>query len=171
MLSIRCILGLSMEQSQNGMDDSPAFAESTRRGFKLKADHNKQESLCFFVVVIACSLTSPLFITLGHGLWLGKVIPSVLSLVAAGGTAWLQLRKPQSLWSIYRDCQRRVEDSQTKYVYGLEEYAVSEDERRVLLANDVRKIAWDAHRRWLPLVPTPEAIGGYNSKGVIGDGN
>lgn len=153
------------------MDDPASFAECTRHGFKRKADHNKQESLCCFLLVIICSLSSPLFITLGHGVLVGKVIPSALSLLAAASTAWLQLRKPQSLWTIYRDCQRRIEDSQYKYVYGLEEYAVSKDERGTLLANDVRKVAWDAHQRWLPLIPTPEVIGSYRPKDRIINGN
>jgi hypothetical protein len=135
------------------------FAEETLRSFKKKADHNKNESLACFTLVVICSLASPLFVTLGDGLLLAKIIPSVLSLSAAASTAWLQLRKPQSLWVLYRDCQRRIEDHTYKYRYYLAEYASGEAERTKLLADSVRIVAWDAHQRWLPLVPTPEAIG------------
>lgn len=140
-------------------EDPLQAAEKTINGFKRKADHNKTESLACFIVVVACSLISPLFVTLGEGLIWGKIVPSVLSLSAAGSTAWLQLRKPQLLWSLYRDCQRRIEDHVCKFRYQLAEYSAAEPERSRLLADEVRKVAWEAHQRWLPLVPTPEAIG------------
>jgi hypothetical protein len=134
------------------------FAEATLQGFKKKADHNKNESLWCFIAVVSCSLLSPLFVTLGDGLVFGKIIPSVLSLTAAASTAWLQLRKPQTLWALYRDCQRRIEDHLYKYRYHLGEYAGEAAVRESLLADHVRAVAWDAHIHWLPLVPTPEAI-------------
>ncbi|WP_457280909.1 DUF4231 domain-containing protein [Polaromonas sp. P5_D5] len=139
--------------------DALQFADDTLRGFKRKSDHNKSESLACFALVVVCSLVSPLFVTLGEGAFLGKIVPSVLSLSAAASTAWLQLRKPQSLWSLYRDCQRRIEDHVYKYQYHLGPYATDDTERSRLLADAVRAVAWDAHQRWLPLVPTPEAVG------------
>lgn len=139
--------------------DPEQFAKDTLAGFKRKADHNKTESLACFVLVVACSLISPLFVTLGEGLVFGKIIPSVLSLLAAGSTAWLQLRKPQSLWSLYRDCQRRIEDHLYRYQYRLGDYAAADEVRFSMLAETVRRVAWDAHERWLPLVPTPDAVG------------
>lgn len=139
--------------------DPNTLAVNTIAGFKKKADHNKNESLGCFIVVVACSLISPLFVTLGEGVLLGKIVPSILSLSAAGSTAWLQLRKPQNLWSLYRDCQRRIEDHLYKYEHRLAEYEASDVERSKLLADIVRTVAWDAHQKWLPLVPTPEAIG------------
>lgn len=147
-------------------EDPQQYAQETIAGFKKKADHNKSESLICFLLVVACSLLSPLFVTLGPGLFFGKVVPSVLSLMAAGSTAWLQLRKPQSLWSLYRDCQRRLEDHLCRFQYRLHEYAVDEQQRLLLLADAVRKAAWDAHERWLPLVPTPEAIGSAAKSGT-----
>jgi hypothetical protein len=135
------------------------LARDTIAGFKAKADHNKSESLACFLLVVVSSLASPLFVTLGDGLVWGKIIPSILSLTAAGSTAWLQLRKPQVLWSLYRDCQRRIEDHVYRFEYRLMEYATEHPLRDQQLADTVRKVAWDAHERWLPLVPTPEAIG------------
>jgi hypothetical protein len=135
------------------------FAEDTMRGFKKKSDHNKSEALTCFALIVVCSLVSPLFVTLGEGILLGKIVPSVLSLSAAASTTWLQLRKPQSLWSLYRDCQRRIEDHVYKFQYHLAQYATDDAERSRILADAVRAVAWDAHQRWLPLVPTPEGIG------------
>lgn len=140
-------------------DDVLKFAESAIAEFKSKADHNKSESLFCFIVVVTFSLTSPLFVTLAEGVFWAKVFPSVLSLSVAASTAWLQLRKPQSLWSLYRDSQRRVEDALCKYHYRLAEFDAPEEERSRLLAEVVRAVAWDAHQKWLPLVPKPDAIG------------
>ena len=145
--------------SPTATPDPLQFAESTLRGFKKKSDHNKSESLVCFALVVVCSLVSPLFVTLGEGVLVGKIVPSLLSLSAAASTAWLQLRKPQTLWSLYRDCQRRIEDHVYTYQYHLAQYATDDKERSRLLADAVRSVAWDAHQRWLPLVPTPEAIG------------
>lgn len=149
-------------------DDPVEFARKTIAGFKKKADHNKSESLAFFTLVVVCSLISPLFVTLGEGLIWAKIVPSVLSLTAAGSTAWLQLRKPQNLWSLYRDCQRRIEDHLSRFQYRLAEYDADDAVRGRLLADTVRQVAWDAHERWLPLVPTPEAIGGAGKTAAPG---
>lgn len=148
-------------------EDPKELAEEAIAGFKKKADHNKSESLSCFVLVVTCSLVSPLFVTLGEGLLWGKIVPSLLSLSAAGSTAWLQLRKPQNLWSLYRDCQRRIEDHLYRFHYHLHEYSADDKVREQLLADAVRKVAWDAHERWLPLVPTPEAIGTTSSAGTL----
>lgn len=141
------------------LEEALQLAERTVSGFKSKADHNKNESLYCFIVIVAFSLCSPLFVTLGEGIFWAKIVPSFLSLSVAASTAWLQLRKPQNLWSLYRDCQRRIEDGLYKYRFRLAEYDASEQERSRLLAEVVRVVAWDAHQRWLPLVPTPDAIG------------
>lgn len=122
-----------------------------------------------FILVIVATLTTPLFVTLGEGVLLGKIIPSVLSLIAAGSTAWLQLRKPQSLWSLYRDCQRKIEKHVTKYNYRLDEYDCDDEERKKLLAKVICDVAWDAHEKWLPLIPTPEAMGAIPGKRVLLD--
>lgn len=98
-----------------------------------------------------------MFITLGPGLVLGKVVPSLLSLIAAGSTAWLQQRKPQQLWSIYRGAQRELEDQEAKYRFRLGEYETAPDPNK-LLAERVAAIALNAHHQWLPTVPNPDKL-------------
>src|SRR4051794_39905675 len=98
--------------------NAAAFAESIRASFERKATHNKTEALLCFSTVIGCSLLAPMFVTLGEGLVWGKIIPSALSLLAAGMTTWLQLRKPQQLWALYRTCQRRLEYQQAAFTYA-----------------------------------------------------
>ena len=156
--------------SSDGLPESiEEFCTRTIRGFEEKADHNKNESLWTFILVIACTLVAPLFVTLGEGLWFGKVIPSFLSLLAGGGTTWLQLRKPQQLWALYRSCQRELEDERTKHFYKLGRY-VNED-RDKLLAEKVAEVAMAAHHAWLPMVPNPEHLGKFTAadKGVLKD--
>ncbi len=134
------------------------FAERTRRGFERKSDHNKSESLFLFILVITSTLSAPLFVTLGRGLLVGKIIPSILSLCAAAATAWLQLRKPQQLWALYRTCQRRIEDEKTHYAHAIGDYEDADSPDK-MLADRVAAIALDAHNEWLPLIPSPERMG------------
>jgi len=142
-----------MEQNQ----DVQSFAETSRLGLREKADHNKHESLRTFMAVIICTLGAPMFITLGPGFWTGKVIPSLLSLIAAGATAWLQQRKPQQLWALYRGAQREIEDQQTKRKFLIAEYngAASPDK---ILAERVAEILLNVHYQWLPIVPTVDNL-------------
>lgn len=126
-------------------------------GMKTKADHNKREALLCFLLVIGASLVAPLFVTLGEGLWLGKIVPSALSLLAAGATAWLQLRKPQQLWTIYRSAQRELEDCAARYQYQIDDFAEA-GTRDKRLAKQVADIALGVHHQWVPLVPNPEKL-------------
>ena len=104
------------------------FWARTLKGIKAKADHNKNEALACFVLLITSTLLGPLFLNLGEkipwgAIWIwDKLIPSFLSLLAAAIAAWLQLRKPQQLWAMYRTAQRRLEDEGTKWRFQLDDY-------------------------------------------------
>lgn len=128
-----------------------------RRGFREKADHNKNESQRTFVGIIVATLLSPLFVTLGDGFWAGKAVPAALSVAAACATAWLQLRKPQRLWAIYRRAQRELEREKTAYDFKLDDYGSSADPDKLLAAR-VSAIAFKAHQLWEGLVPDPDAL-------------
>jgi hypothetical protein len=133
------------------------FCKRTIIGLTRKADHNKREALWTFMTVIATTLATPVFVTLGPGVFLGKVVPSVLSLLAAGCTAWLQQRKPQQLWTMYRTAQRELEDHQTRHRFALFPYDGLADPDRVL-AERVAEIALNLHHQWAPLVPNPDSL-------------
>ena len=151
--------------STQRQEESPVdFCSRLVKAFEEKADHNKNESIANFVLVTVATLLAPLFITLGTGFWAGKVVPSVLSLSAAGSTGWLQLRQPQRLWSIYRTAQRELEDHRTKHQYGIGEYEDSERPDK-LLAKNTAEIALSVHYKWLPLVPSPENLQGLQAQG------
>lgn len=142
------------------------FAVKISKGFKSKADHNKTESLLCFTLILVTSLSAPLFITLGEGWLLGKAVPSALSVVAAGLTSWLQLRKPQKLWSMYRGAQRLIEDHITRYNFNIGDYK-THSEPDSLLAEKIAEIALNAHNEWVSVIPTPET---FSLKGELKNG-
>lgn len=135
--------------------DARALCRRAIQHYERKANHNKSEALRCFVIIIVCTLTTPLLITLGSGLWLGKVAPSMLSLIAAAATAWLQQRKPQQLWSLYRTAQRYLEVQELKHDFGLDQYEQAE-ERDKQLASEVAGVIMRTHEQWVPIVPSPE---------------
>ncbi|HEK0906694.1 TPA: DUF4231 domain-containing protein [Pseudomonas putida] len=139
------------------------FCKSLIAGFKVKAKHNKQESMFFFMLTMLGSLAAPLFVTLGgDDFILTKVIPSILSALVAFGTAWLQLRKPQHLWALYRGCQRKLEDNLYRYKFKVGDYAGGDV--NVLLAERCADIAMEAHNEWLPIMPRGENLGQARAK-------
>jgi hypothetical protein len=143
--------------SSNPMEGALAFCERHISAMMRKADHNKRESLRSFYLVIGPSLCAPLFVTLGQEWILGKLVPSMLSLIAAAAMAWLQLRKPQQLWSTYRSAQRELDDQKNRFVYRIGAYADDPEPER-LLAKNVADIAIGVHHQWVPLVPSPEQL-------------
>ena len=120
--------------------------------FRKKADHNKRESLNFFTIVILCTLAAPLLITLGTNAMVNKVAPAILSTIAAGSTAWLQQRKPQRLWSLYRGAERQLEYHLHRYRFRAGEFETAENPDR-LLAELVTEIVLRTHEGWTGLGP------------------
>jgi hypothetical protein len=143
--------------SSHAVEDPLAFCERHISAMKRKADHNKRESLWSFYLIIGPSLSAPLFVTLGQEWVLGKLLPSILSLVAAAAMAWLQLRKPQQLWSTYRTAQRELEDEKNRFTYRIGPYA-DDPQPEKLLAKNVADIAIGVHHQWVSLVPSPEQL-------------
>ena len=88
---------------------------------------------------------------------LGKVVPSILSSVSAGCAVWLQQRKPQQLWALYRTTQRRLENEETGFRFAINEYEDIEDPHR-LLAQRTAMICINANELWAPLIPNPDKI-------------
>jgi conflict system pore-forming effector with SLATT domain len=83
----------------DSFETAAAYYSEIRKGFREKANHNKHESNFAFFGTICFTLAAPLFVTMGEGWFYGKALPATLSVLAAGATAWLQIRKPQRLSS------------------------------------------------------------------------
>tara|TARA_R110002074_G_scaffold349634_1_gene520289 strand:+ start:75097 stop:75621 length:525 start_codon:yes stop_codon:yes gene_type:complete len=144
------------------------FCKATIIGFKEKSTHNKNESMLCFWLSMGGALAAPVFVTLGEDIAqlfgdygsvfvFSKLIPTLLSFAVAFSTAWLQLRKPQQLWALYRTSQRELEDNLYKYQYKVAEYSEHPDPDKLLIEK-MAHIALDAHYSWLPMVPNPEDI-------------
>jgi hypothetical protein len=145
------------------MSDVSEYTSKTLAGFTKKASHNKNESLTCIILILGSSALAPLFITLGSGLVLGKIIPSVLSVIAGVFTSWMQLRKPQKLWGMYREAQRLIEDQVTKHRFKIGDYNIDENADR-LLAEKVAEIALNSHNEWIKVIPAPETLTHKDSK-------
>lgn len=144
------------------------YCQSMINGFEKKSTHNKKESMYFFWVSMGGALLAPLFVTLGEDMakLLGdygsififsKLIPSILSIAVAFSTAWLQLRKPQQLWALYRTSQRELENSLSEFQHKIKDFTNSTTSDK-LLAVKVSEIALASHYAWLPMVPNPENV-------------
>lgn len=161
------MFGIGTTRLNQNIKQSPEdLCKSTIQIFKSKANHNKNESMFCFWASMGGALVAPLFVTLGADIAmilgkfgsvfvLSKLIPTLLSIGVAFSTAWLQLRKPQQLWALYRTTQRKLEDNLYKWRYNILEYENHPNAEGFLVEN-VSKIALEAHYAWLPIVPNPE---------------
>ncbi len=142
---------------------------SVRKGMREKANHNKMEAQGCFATIIVCTLLAPLFVTLGEGVLLAKVLPSLLSVTAGGLTSWLQLRKPQRLWVLYRRAQRDLEEEKANYDFKDGDFSLATDPD-TLLARKVTHVARWVHDSWEGLVPEPEMLATGHGKKALGKG-
>ncbi|EMI7380071.1 DUF4231 domain-containing protein [Salmonella enterica] len=126
--------------------------------FSSKADHNKNESLFFFSAALFGSLLTPIFFTLGDSVLYSKIIPSLLSALSAFSVSWLQLRKPQQLWHLYRSCQREIENLILKYDYGIVPFNNSDCKSIQNFIAQLIIIKEKSHANWSKLTPSPESI-------------
>jgi predicted alpha/beta-fold hydrolase len=149
------------------------YCKSIIESFKSKSTHNKNESIYFFWISMGGALLAPLFVTLGEdianclGTWgsvfvFSKLIPSILSIAVAFSTAWLQLRKPQQLWALYRTSQRELENCLSEFQHKIRDFENCNDCDK-LLAKKVSEIALSSHYAWLPMVPNPESVSSSSS--------
>jgi len=154
---------------RSGTESATEFCDRLIAGFAEKAHHNKRESLVLFWIVLIGTLAAPLFIAFGDMITVGdpeiwtRVVPATLSVIAGGSTAWLQLRKPQQLWALYRDAQRQLEDSRSRHAFRIGDFAL--EGRDQTLAERVADVALSVHNRWMPMIPTPEGLSGITARG------
>lgn len=148
-----------MEQSdQNAI----SLTESWITHFKTKSDHNKSESLWCFRFIMLGSIAAPILLTLGETTFVSKVLPSICSGIAAFCTAWLQLRKPQSLWATYRTAERNLESLTIKHKFRVDDFdGMSEEDADKMLASKTVEVISKVNADWA------SQVSNYNS-GTIG---
>lgn len=138
-------------------DETPLeYAERMRKHFGDKADKNKRRTNVLLASILLGTLAAPLFVTLGTTVLLGKVVPSVLSLLATAATTWMQVRKPSDRWALYRGAERSIEFELARYRHGVDEYDGDQDKRDKLLVRRVARLSKSTHDKWEALVPDVE---------------
>ncbi|MEZ8200263.1 DUF4231 domain-containing protein [Vibrio splendidus] len=129
-----------------------ANIETKIKHFRRKADHNKRESLWSFKLIMLSTITVPILIAYGPDDFWSKLIPSVFSGLSAFFTAWIQLRKPNQLWTLYRTAQRQLESELELYQGSAGEYK-DENLKDTLLVEKTNKIYLSVNSVWTSLVP------------------
>jgi hypothetical protein len=139
------------------IQDAMQFCIEKIKGLDRKADHNKNEALRSISLVMGCTLIAPLFLAFGEGTIPGKIVPSVLSLFASVATTWMQIRKPQQLWALYRTAHRELEYELNMFKFRAGDYENAEKPETMLAARSC-EIALNVHNKWLGLVPSAESL-------------
>ena len=103
-----------------------------------------------------CTLSAPLFVAFGNEVLYAKIIPSILSVLAAFATGWIQLRKPQSLWGLYRNAQRELESELYSYMFDIEPYDGGDKDKLLYIRTSAHFES--THKQWLNLIPTYESF-------------
>ena len=145
------------------------YARTTKNGIKKKADKNKKTSTLLFATILLSSVSAPILILSPivdfkipyieisvPSEFLNRYLPAIMSACAAYASCWLQLRKPQERWAIYRTAQREIEFEINKFKYEIDGYASADKEK--ILADQVNKRALQLHYEWMPYVPKAEDI-------------
>ena len=131
-------------------------------GLNKKANHNKRESLWGFKLIMLSTLTTPVLLNISDDWIVSKLIPSVFALIASFFTAWIKLRKPESLWGLYRTSQRKIENEIRYYQFSLSPYD-TENADEILIKN-VTEIYDKTHDNWLNIIPNIEDVSSLNKK-------
>ncbi|WP_045386226.1 DUF4231 domain-containing protein [Vibrio rotiferianus] len=137
--------------------------ENKIRHFRDKADHNKKEALRGFKFVMFSTVAVPLLIAFGAGDIWSKYVPASLSSLGAFVTAWLQLRKPNQLWSLYRTAERNLEYHLELYRFNAGEYKNCNDKEANFIEN-TNIICLNTNSSWVELVPSEKELSKLKQK-------
>lgn len=133
------------------------YSKKVLKGIEGKAIKNKNETTRLFLVVTIATVLSPILILLPLNIFFSKITPAILTGCAALATSWIQIRKPQERWAMYRTAQREIEFQLDQYDFSNGEYIDVQD-KDSLLADNVSKRALQLHYEWLPVAPKFEEL-------------
>jgi hypothetical protein len=135
------------------------FAINLVHGFKKKAGDEKDKTYFLSSVGVACTIIVPLFVTLASAPLYAKAIPAILSGVATFCATWVQYTKPEKLWTLYREAQRKLEREIEHFDFSVGDYdGLTQEEKEKHLAKASSEIAWGVHKGWLPHVPNAKEL-------------
>jgi hypothetical protein len=81
-----------------------------------------------------------------------KIIPTIISISVAISATWLQVRKPQQLWALYRTAQRNLEHKLYQYKYKVSHFEKAENSKSIFVEKII-EIRNETHNSWLNLIP------------------
>lgn len=139
------------------------FATKVAKGIERKSDKNKNLTDLLIFTVLASTVFSPLLIFAPFEEPWSKLLPAGLSALAALSTGWLQVRRPQERWAMYRTAQREIEFEIAQFVYGNGEYSDPANKDQIL-ADKVSKRALRLNYEWLPVVPKTDDLRKVNEE-------
>ena len=139
------------------------YAQRTVKGITEKAKSNKKVSQRLFVVILVATSISPVLIFLPFCDLISKGLPAFLSVSAAIASGWIQLRKPEERWILYRTAQRELEFQIDQYIHNIGEYE-DPDKKDAVLADKVSQRALQLHYEWVPIVPRADKINQLSGK-------
>ena len=131
-------------------ENSIQYALRHRDYFKNKSNKNKRISNKLLIIIILSSVLTPVFILVSADFWISKLLPSVLGAAAAFSSYWIQLKKPQEKWILFRSAQRQIEYEIDIYKFNLSNLSQKDLEKS--LAMKVSQINLEAHQNWIPLL-------------------
>ncbi len=154
-----------MNNQEQSSETAIDYAKKICRGIKKKADGNRLQSTFLFITVLAVTVFSPILILMSLGDLYSRFLPAILTACAAFATGWLQLRKPQERWVLYRTAQREIEFEIDQYIYGNGNYE-KENDKDAVLAGRVSKRALNLHYEWAPMIPSASELDRLSGKGT-----
>jgi hypothetical protein len=139
-----------MEITQKNNEAVLNYAVRVKNSIKAKSDTNKNLASFLFCVILISTVFSPALILLPFDVIFSKYLPALLTACAALASYWMQLRKPQERWVLYRTAQREIEYEIDQYQFETGEYS-DLDKKDSLLADKVSKRALQLHYEWIPM--------------------
>lgn len=145
-------MGRAAAEARTGESAAVTYARKILKSVSTKADENKRLTNLLFFAVLAATVFSPILILLPIPQLWSKIAPAVFTGFAALASGWVQLKRPQERWALYRTAQREIEFEIDQHEFGLGEYT-DPQARDSVLAETVSKRALQLHYEWLPMVP------------------
>jgi len=128
------------------------FAEKIRDGIFKKANINKKWATFLFGIIILATVLSPTLILVSNNDIISKYTPAGLTVLAAISAYWIQVRKPNERWVLYRTYQREIEHEINSYKFATGKYKDAQEKEK-LLAESINDKALKLHYDWIPMVP------------------
>lgn len=131
---------------------------------KNKANKNKTKTILLFFIILFTTIFTPLLILVPYDdylsgftlVFVSKILPALLTSIGGISSGWLQLRKPQEKWIIYRTYQREIEKSIIDFTHNINGYTDDNKEKKIV--ETVSEKHKDLHSEWVKKAPKLEDI-------------